>query len=69
MPHHDLLAGTKIEHPGVYVAQHNDPSHAAPHEVYIPIAMFLPMCNKCSDVRFNLKRLPVELIQDNEFFK
>jgi hypothetical protein len=64
----DLLAGTACPVSGVYVVSHWSPCHAAPHEVLIVATSILPECNVCAGARFSLKHLPIQLIDDNEFF-
>jgi excisionase family DNA binding protein len=65
----DLPAGAKITFAGIYVVSHRDPAHAPAHEVRIAFPMILPKCHICADVRFSLQRLPIQLIEDNEFFR
>ena len=65
----DLTAGMTALHAGVYAVPHDNPSHAAAHEVIIAYRMNLPECNVCTGSRFSFKAPQPELIRDNEFFR
>ena len=65
----NLTPGTIAPHAGIYVVLHRNPPHAVPHEVAIVTPAILPKCKLCVDVRFSLKALAAEPIEENEFFR
>ena len=65
----NLPAGRVVSFPGIYIVSHLNPAHAVPHDVLIKALTILPKCNSCAGVRFSLRSLPIEWIEDNQFFQ
>ena len=64
----NMPAGQEAPATGIYVVSHFQPAHAIPHEVLIPGGTILPKCRVCAGVRFNLRALAPQPIEENEFF-
>jgi hypothetical protein len=65
----NLHPGIAAPATGIYVVSHRMPAHAQPHDVLIPRHMVLPGCLSCSEVRFSLRALATQPIEENEHFR
>jgi hypothetical protein len=65
----NLRPGDDVPLAGIYVVSHNQPPHAAPHEVLISKLAILPRCKNCLRVRFSFRCPPTQPIEENEFFR
>jgi hypothetical protein len=65
----NLTPGIEAPATGIYVVSHRSPAHALPHDVLIAVRTILPKCRVCTDVRFSLRMLATQPIEESEFFR